>query len=389
MNLSQKNVLFMAVATGLIVANLYYCQPLIVLIADEFKIPHADAGTIAYLTQAGYAIGLFFMVPLGDKLERKSQILYTTFATVIALIIAATAQSYLILEIASLLIGITSIVPQLILPLAAALSAPENRGKVVGTIMSGLLVGILLSRTLSGFIGEVLGWRAMFWIAAALCLLLFFIIKKQFPTNKPVFKGSYWDLIRSLFTLIKEQPLLREATLINVFSFAQFGAFWTTMVLFLSASPFNFNSATIGLFGIVGASGALAAPLVGKLGDKGSSRVAVGYGCLLLALSFVVFYFATSSVAVVICGIVLIDIGMQGVHISNQTRVYSILPEARNRMNTVFMSFSFLGTAAGSAIGLFLWQLGGWHAVCLGGVGLSAASFAVYGFTYKSKGKAA
>ncbi|KDN56133.1 MFS transporter [Flavobacterium seoulense] len=378
----------MAVATGLIVANLYYCQPLIVLIANEFNIPNADAGTITYLTQAGYAIGLFFMVPLGDKIERKSQILMTTFATVIALIIAATAQSFLILEIASLLIGITSIVPQLILPLAASLSEPEQRGKVVGTIMSGLLVGILLSRTLSGFIGEVLGWRAMFWIASGLCLLLFFIIQKQFPQNKPVFKGTYGQLIGSLFTLIKEQPLLREATLINVFSFAQFGAFWTTMVLLLSAEPFSFNSATIGLFGIVGASGALAAPLVGKLGDKGNSRIAVGYGCLFIALSFMLFYFSGSNIIGIVLGIVLIDIGLQGVHISNQTRVYSILPEARNRMNTVFMSFSFLGTAAGSAYGLLLWQLGGWHAVTLGCLLLSALAFIVYGATYKSKRKA-
>jgi predicted MFS family arabinose efflux permease len=388
MNLSKKNVLFMAAATGLIVANLYYCQPLIILIADEFKIPHADAGTITYLTQAGYAIGLFLMVPLGDKLERKSQILYTTFASVIALIVAATAQSFFILEIASLLIGITSIVPQLILPLAASLSAPQERGKVVGTIMSGLLVGILLSRTLSGFIGDILGWRAMFWIASGLCLILFFIIKKQFPINKPVFTGSYKQLIGSLFTLIKEQPLLREATLINIFSFAQFGAFWTTMVLLLSAEPFNFNSTTIGLFGIVGASGALAAPLVGKLGDKGNSRIAVGYGCLLIALSFVIFYFSGTSIIGIIFGIIFIDIGLQGVHISNQTRVYSILPEARNRMNTVFMSFSFLGTAAGSAFGLFLWRLGGWHAVALGCLLLSVVAFSVYGLTYKSKRKA-
>jgi predicted MFS family arabinose efflux permease len=388
MNLSKKNVLFMAAATGLIVANLYYCQPLIILIANEFKIPHADAGTITYLTQAGYAIGLFLMVPLGDKLERKSQILYTTFASVIALIVAATAQSFFILEIASLLIGITSIVPQLILPLAASLSAPQERGKVVGTIMSGLLVGILLSRTLSGFIGDILGWRAMFWIASGLCLTLFFIIKKQFPINKPVFTGSYKQLIGSLFILIKEQPLLREATLINIFSFAQFGAFWTTMVLLLSAEPFNFNSTTIGLFGIVGASGALAAPLVGKLGDKGNSRIAVGYGCLLIALSFAIFYFSGTSIIGIIFGIIFIDIGLQGVHISNQTRVYSILPEARNRMNTVFMSFSFLGTAAGSAFGLFLWRLGGWHAVALGCLLLSVVAFSVYGLTYKSKRKA-
>lgn len=378
----------MAVATGLIVANIYYCQPLIVLIANEFNIPDADAGTITYLTQAGYAIGLFFMVPLGDKIERKTQILATTFATVIALIIAATAQSFLILEIASLLIGITSIVPQLILPLAASLSEPEQRGKVVGTIMSGLLVGILLSRTLSGFIGEIWGWRAMFWIASGLCLLLFFIIQKQFPYNKPDFKGTYGQLISSLFSLIKEQPLLREATLINVFSFAQFGAFWTTMVLLLSAEPFSFNSATIGLFGIVGASGALAAPLVGKIGDKGNSRTAVGYGCLLIALSFMVFYFSSTNIIGIVIGIVFIDIGLQGVHISNQTRVYSIVPEARNRMNTVFMSFSFLGTAAGSAYGLFLWEMGGWFAVTLGCLLLSVFAFTVYGLTYKSRRKA-
>ncbi|OXA70563.1 MFS transporter [Flavobacterium aquidurense] len=387
MNLSKTNVLFMAACTGLIVANLYYCQPLIVLIANEFKIPEANAGTITYLTQAGYAIGLFFMVPLGDKIERKKQILMTTFASVIALILAATAKSFFLLQIASLLIGITSIVPQLILPLAASLCAPEQRGKVVGTIMSGLLVGILLSRTLSGFIGQYLGWRSMFYIAAGICLLIFFVIQNKFPVNKPQFKGSYGELIKSLFTLIKTEPVLREATIINVFSFAQFGAFWTTMVLLLSGAPFHYNSATIGLFGIVGASGALAAPLVGRLGDKGGSRVAVGYGCLLILISFLVFYFSVESVIGIAIGIVFIDIGIQGVHISNQTRVYSLLPEARNRLNTVFMSFSFLGTAAGSAYGLFLWKLGGWHAVSIGCVGLSVLSLIVYGLTYKSKSK--
>jgi predicted MFS family arabinose efflux permease len=384
MNLSKTNVLFMAVCTGLIVANLYYCQPLIVLIANEFKIPEANAGTITYLTQAGYAIGLFFMVPLGDKIERKKQILMTTFASVIALIIAATAQSFFILQIASLFLGITSIVPQLILPLAASLTAAEQRGKVVGTIMSGLLVGILLSRTLSGFIGQLWGWRSMFWIAAGICLLIFFAIQRKFPINKPQFQGSYGQLIQSLFTLIKTQPVLREATLINVFCFAQFGAFWTTMVLLLSGEPFNFNSATIGLFGIVGASGALAAPLVGKMGDKGNPRIAVGYGCLLMLISFIVFYFSIESIIGVIIGIVFIDVGIQGVHISNQTRVYSLLPEARNRLNTVFMSFSFLGTAAGSAYGLFLWKLGGWHAVAIGCAVLALLALTVYVVTYKS-----
>ena len=295
MKLTKTDVGFMAIATGLIVANLYYCQPLVILIAKEFLIAEEKAATITYLTQAGYAIGMFVMVPLCDKIERKKQIQYTTFAAIIALIIAATSRSFLI--------GAFSIVPQLILPLAASLASPEQRGKVIGTIMSGLLVGILISRTVSGFVGLWIGWRGMFWIAAFLCLLIMLVIQKKFPVNRPNFKGTYTQLFNSMFTLIKEQKMLREATLINAVSFAQFGAFWTTMVLLLSDAPFTYNSATIGLFGIVGASGALAAPLVGKLGDKGNPRKVIGYGCGLLLLSFIVFYFSAESLVGILIGI--------------------------------------------------------------------------------------
>ncbi len=375
----------MAICTGLIVANLYYCQPLIILISNEFQIPEDQAGTITYLTQAGYAIGMFFMVPLGDKVERKKQIQFTTLAAVLALILAAMAKDFIVLQIASFLLGASSIVPQLILPLAATLAAPEQRGKVIGTVMSGLLIGILVSRTVSGFIGVWLGWRGMFWIASGICLLIFFIVQKRIPVNKPDFKGSYLELLRSLFSLIKEQPILREATVINMLCFAQFGAFWTTMVLLLSSTPFNYDSAMIGLFGIVGASGALAAPLVGKLGDKGNPRLVIGYGCVLLLISFIVFYFSSTSVIGILLGIVFIDVGLQSVHVSNQTRVYAILPEARNRMNTIFMSFSFMGTAAGSALGLWLWEFGKWHAVSIGGGVLSLLALGVYALTYKKK----
>ena len=385
MNLSRTDVGFMAIATGLIVANLYYCQPLVILIAKEFFIPEEQAATITYLTQAGYAIGMFIMVPLGDKLERKKQIQYTTFAAIIALIIAATSRSFLMLQIASFLIGAFSIVPQLILPLAASLASPEQRGKVIGTIMSGLLVGILISRTVSGFVGLWIGWRGMFWIAAFLCLLIMLVIQKKFPVNRPNFKGTHTQLFNSMFTLIKEQKMLREATLINAVSFAQFGAFWTTMVLLLSEAPFNYNSATIGLFGIVGASGALAAPLVGKLGDKGNPRKVIGYGCVLLLLSFIVFYFSAESLVGILIGIVFIDVGLQAIHISNQTRIYALLPEARNRMNTIFMSFSFLGTALGSAFGIWLWNYGRWEAFSIGGMLLALISIIIYLLTYKRK----
>ena len=385
MNLSKTDVSFMAIATGLIVANLYYCQPLVILIAKEFLIAEEKAATITYLTQAGYAIGMFVMVPLGDKLERKKQIQFTAFSAIIALILAATSKSFLMLQIASFLIGAFSIVPQLILPLAASLASPEQRGKVIGTIMSGLLVGILISRTVSGFVGLWIGWRGMFWIAALLCLLIMLVIQKKFPVNRPNFKGTYGQLYNSMFTLIKEQKMLREATLINAVSFAQFGAFWTTMVLLLSEAPFNYNSATIGLFGIVGASGALAAPLVGKLGDKGKPRIIIGYGCVLLMLSFIVFYFSAESLIGLLIGIVFIDVGLQAIHISNQTRIYAFLPEARNRMNTIFMSFSFLGTALGSAFGIWLWNYGKWHAFSVGGIALALLSILIYLLTYKRK----
>ena len=385
MNLSKTDVGFMAIATGLIVANLYYCQPLVILIADEFHIPEDQAATITYLTQAGYAIGMFIMVPLGDKLERKKQIQYTTFAAILALLFAATAKSFLMLQIASFLIGAFSIVPQLILPLSASLASPEQRGKVIGTVMSGLLIGILISRTVSGFVGLWIGWRGMFWIAAFLCLLIMIVIQKKFPVSKPNFKGSYLQLLNSMYLLIEEQKVLREATLINAVSFAQFGAFWTTMVLLLSDQPFGYNSATIGLFGIVGASGALAAPLVGKLSDKGNPRKVIGYGCLLLLLSFIVFYFSAESLIGILIGIILIDVGLQSVHISNQTRIYASLPEARNRMNTIFMSFSFFGTALGSAFGIWLWNYGKWHAFSIGCAILSLTGIIIYLLTYSRK----
>jgi predicted MFS family arabinose efflux permease len=385
MSISKSDVSLMSIATGLIVANLYYCQPLVVLISKEFLIPENQAATITYLTQAGYAIGMFFMVPLGDKLERKKQIQFTTFFAIVALVLAATAKNFLMLQIASFLIGAFSIVPQLILPLAASLASSEQRGKVIGTIMSGLLIGILISRTISGFVGLWIGWRGMFWIAASFCLVIMFVIQKKFPINRPSFKGSYFKLLNSMFTLIKEQKLLREATLINAVSFAQFGAFWTTMVLLLSGKPFYYNSATIGLFGIVGAFGAIAAPLVGKLSDTGNPRKAIGYGCVLLLLSFIIFYFSAESLVGILIGIVFIDVGLQAVHVSNQTRIYALLPEARNRMNTVFMSFSFLGTALGSALGLWLWTYGKWHVFSIGGAILSVTGIVIYLITYKRK----
>jgi predicted MFS family arabinose efflux permease len=373
----------MAICTGLIVANIYYNQPLLVLISKTFEIPESKGGRIAFLTQLGYAIGLLLFVPLGDKVERRGQIVWLAGFAVASLIFAALSPNLLCLEIASVCIGATSVIPQLILPLAAHLSPPARTGKVIGSIMSGLLIGILLSRTLSGFVGRYLGWRGMFGVAAGISFSLLLIIRYSFPQSRPSFSGSYASLMRSLLTLIREQPVLREAAAINALGFATFGMFWTTMVLHLSGAPFYFKSDLIGLFGLAAAAGALAAPLVGGSADKRNPRIAIGYGLCMLLGSFVLLYSGGNHIIGMIAGIILLDLAMQCIHVSNQSRVYALIPQARNRLNTVYMTVSFAGTAMGSAIGLYAWDKGGWLGVCITGAGLTTAAFAIYGVTFK------
>lgn len=376
--LKRADVILMAFCTGLIVANIYYCQPLVILIAKDFNLTESDAGSITFLTQAGYAIGLFLLVPLGDMFEKKRQILLTTALAILALIVAGFAKDFLILEIASVLIGACSIVPQLILPLTASLSNDENRGANIGIVMSGLLVGILASRAISGIIGDLLGWRAMFLIAAAICTLLILLMAARFPKNLPAFKGTYKELMGSMFDYIKTQATLREASLINFFAFIVIMGFWTTMVLYLANPPYQFNSSQIGLFGIAGAAGALAAPLVGKLSSGSNPRKNLMIGFILELISIGLFYFTAHNVFLFVIGIILIDIGQQAIHVTNQTRIYTLVPEARNRLNTIFMSVSFVGAACGSALGLWLWSLGGWAMFCIGITAITILNIIIY-----------
>ncbi|ATL47972.1 MFS transporter [Chitinophaga caeni] len=389
MSLSRSNIMIMALSTGLIVANIYYSQPLLVLISQDFGVSESNAGQVTFLNQFGYAMGLLFCVPLGDKLERKQQILIMTALAVVSLFAAALSGNILILKVVSFFIGFTSVVPQLILPMAAHLAEPQKRGKVIGTIMSGLLVGILVSRTVSGIIGAHFGWRAMFWIAGGISTVLLIVMFATFPLSKPRFEGTYGSLMRSLLTLTKEQPLLREAAAINACSFATFGLFWTTVVFLLAAPPFNYGSEVIGLMGLAAAFGALGAPLIGKIADNKNPRIAIGYGITFMIAGFVLFWFSRTNVIGIIIGIILLDLGLQGIHVSNQTRIYAILPEARNRMNTVFMTISFLGTAAGSGIGLWVWGIAKWGGVCIAALLLAGCAFLIYFLTYKPGNKLA
>lgn len=386
MQLSRTDVLLMAFCTGLIVANIYYCQPLVILVAAEYNLTESGAGTTTYLTQAGYALGLFLIVPLGDMFERRRQILIITGVAVAALLTAALSQSFLLLQIASVLIGASSIVPQLILPMAANLTSDEKRGPTIGVIMSGLLIGILASRALSGSIGFLWGWRAMYFIAAGICLLLLLLMAKRFPQSKPTFNGTYKRLMLSMWHYLHTIPALREASLTNFLAFAVLSAFWTTMVLFLANSPFNFQTLQIGLFGIAGVAGAFAAPLVGKLSSGRNSRKNILFGLVLQLISIIAFYVTKSNLYLFIAGIILIDIGQQAIHVTNQTKIYTLIPQARNRLNTIFMSISFVGASLGSALGLWLWDKGQWPLFCVGIASVVTMNIFIYYFhSNKSK----
>ncbi|MBY0542894.1 MAG: MFS transporter, partial [Sphingobacteriaceae bacterium] len=231
---------------------------------------------------------------------------------------------------------------------------------------------------ISGIIGELLGWRAMFLIAAVICLLLIYLMNVRFIKSEPLFKGTYKDLMRSMLAYIKTQPVLREASLINFFAFIVIMGFWTTMVLYLANPPHQFSTAKIGLFGIAGAAGALAAPLVGKLSGNNNPRKNLLIGFILELVSVALFYFTGQSVFLFVVGIILIDIGQQAIHVTNQTRIYALVPEARNRLNTIFMSVSFIGASCGSALGLWLWSLGGWSMFCYGITGIIILNIFIY-----------
>jgi len=247
------------------------------------------------------------------------------------------------------------------------------------------LVGILASRAVSGSIGFWLGWRAVYYMAAGICVLLILLMAKRFPQSFPAFKGSYKQLMSSMFGYIKTQPALRETSIINFLAFAIISAFWTTMVLFLANPPFSFQTLQIGLFGIAGAAGALAAPLVGKLSDGNNPRKNLMIGFILQIISIALFYFTGSHLYLFVIGIVLIDIGQQAIHVTNQTRIYTLIPEARNRLNTIFMSVSFIGASCGSALGLWLWGQGGWAMFCYGMTGIILLNILIYLFYGRKK----
>lgn len=371
-------VWLMAVACGMAVANLYYNQPLLADIGREFGVDARHVGIIPMLTQIGYAAGMFLFIPLGDIQERRKLITILLVTVGVALIGVATARSLLWIYTASLAVGITTVAPQMIVPLAAQLAEPSERGKVIGNVMSGLLIGILLARTVAGLIGELFGWRLMFWLAAGLMFALAYILHRQLPVSRPEIRLSYPELIRSMGRLVVEQRTLREAALIAACLFGSFSVFWTSLTFYLEGSNFGYGSSVTGLFGLVGVVGAAAASVIGRLADRVSPVRMVGLMIGTAILSYLSFWWLGSWVWGLIAGVILLDLGVQGGQVSNQARIYALIPEARSRLNTVYMVTSFLGGAVGSSLGGYAWSRWGWNGTCAVGGAMVVLAFLVW-----------
>jgi predicted MFS family arabinose efflux permease len=370
--ISRPLVLLLAFTCGAAVANLYYAQPLLHTIANAFSVSNSSAGLLVTVTQAGYVIGLALLVPLGDLLERRRLIAAMLLVAAVGLGLAAASPSFAVFALALAVLGVTAVLAQIIVAMSSSLAAEHERGSVVGTVMSGLLIGILAARTISGLVAQLLGWRVIFVLAAVAMVVLSGVLRFVLPRVPSTERLRYPALLRSVLELVRGEPLLRQRMLIGATAFGCFSILWTSVAFLLSGTPYHYGNAVIGLFGLAGLAGALAAPVAGRLSDRGHGRLAMSGAIVVLLLSWGLLAFGRSSVVALIVGIVVLDLGAQAMHISNQSAVYSLHGQARSRLTTAYMVAYFSGGVALSAATSALYSSGGWEAVCALGAGTAA-----------------
>ena len=363
--LTTSLILLLSITCGVVVANMYYIQPIGTKVAASLSVSTSAVGILTMLTQLGYALGLLFLVPLGDVVDRPKLIIRMAALSAVSLLAAFFAPSFTFFSCASFLIGLLSIVPQIIIPYGAVLAGPKARGKVMGTLLSGLLVGILLSRTVSGIVASLFSWRMIYLFALCavgiLTLLLYWKMPRSVQQSSTAV--SYLDSLKSLPHLVASQRLLREAAVSGFFMFGTFSIFWSTLIFYISSPAYNWGTFEAGILAIFGLSGAVAAPIVGRLADS--------YG--------------GSHLAILLLAIILLDVGNQFGQVANQTRVQGLGEAASNRNNTVFMFMYFIGGAAGSLLGTTMWQQYGWLGVTVSGLVFQGCAFFFQTVVFKGK----
>lgn len=382
--LPRLMVLLFAIAAGLAVANVYYAQPMLHLMAAEFGIPKGSAGIIVTVTQIGYGFGLLLIVPLGDVLNRRKLISGQMLLSVLALILIGFAHHRFVFFIGMILLGLLAVVTQVLVAYSATLAAPSERGRVVGLVTSGIVVGILLARTVSGTMADLGGWRSVYFLSAGLTLILTGILMKVLPVaDQHKTLTSYPKLLISMFRLFATEPLLLIRSLIAMFLFAAFSTLWTALVLPLSAPPISLSSTEIGLFGLVGVLGTLGATKAGQLADRGKAQWTTGIALSLLLLSWLSIGFTESSLWALVLGIIILDLAVQAVHVTNQSMIYTLQPEARSRIVAGYMIFYSIGSGLGSIMATKVFAAGGWTGVCLLGAGFSLLALLFWVLTRK------
>ncbi len=374
--LRRGTLLGMSFSAGATVASIYYNQPLLDQMMRSLHVNFAQIGWVPTLTQAGYAIGMLCLVPLGDMLERKRLIMGATLLSALALALMAISPSYGLIVAGSLILGLSTMTPQLLVPFAASLAAPNEKGKVIGTMVSGILLGILLARTVSGFVGGHFGWRFMFGGAAGFLVLLTLFLNAILPTSVPSYQGRYLGLLQSVLHIFKTQPVLREACLFGGMLFGSFSAFWATLIFLMETPHFHLGAEAVGLYGLLGAAAVGISPYIGALGDRYNARTMTGAMLVLTMASFGVFCLCAGNLWGLAAGVLLMDLGVQCGHVSNQSRIFSLLPNAQSRIQTAYMFCYFLGGSLGSILGAFAWGRFGWPGVCAAAVLMLLVGFA-------------
>ncbi|MGN4753192.1 MFS transporter [Bacillus cereus group sp. MYBK220-1] len=363
--ISSGLIILLATACGIIVANLYYAQPLIGLISNVIGLSNSSAGLIVTLTQIGYVVGLLFLVPLGDIVENKKLIIILLLLSAVALTATVFVKSAIMLLVASFFIGLGSVAAQVLVPFVSYLSSEDARGRVVGNVMSGLLLGIMLARPISSLVADIWGWNSIFALSATIIIVLSFVLSKVLPTRKPTEKTNYTALLSSMWKLLRTTPILRRRAIYHACVFGAFSLFWTTVPLLLSSPAFHFSQTAIALYALVGITGAIAAPIGGRLADLGWTRPATGIALTVAIISLLLPLIIQSSspigIAVLVIAAILLDMGVSANLVLSQRLIFSLSPEIRSRLNGLFMAIFFLGGAVGSFIGGWAYALGGWN----------------------------